>query len=73
MKLLSCSDLGAKIRERRKTLDYTQSFVSEFSGLSVSFISDVEHGKPTVEFEKVLLLVHLLGMDLKLEVRGDQK
>ncbi len=70
MKIMSSSDLGAAIRVRRKELHYTQAFLSEFTGLSVSFISDLENGKPTVEFEKALTLVNILGMDLFAEVRG---
>ena len=41
------ASFGHAIRERRKELGYTQAFVSEFSGFSVSFISDLENGKST--------------------------
>lgn len=37
--------LGFSIRERRKELKYTQTYVSDFTGFSISFISDVERGK----------------------------
>ncbi|MCC8046602.1 MAG: helix-turn-helix transcriptional regulator [Clostridiales bacterium] len=69
MKILEVSDIGAAIRSRRKELHYTQAYVSEFTGLSISFISDVENGKPTVEVEKVLQLLQVLGMDLFIENR----
>ncbi|MCD7745749.1 MAG: helix-turn-helix transcriptional regulator [Lachnospiraceae bacterium] len=69
MKILEASDIGAAIRSRRKELHYTQAYVSEFTGLSISFISDVENGKPTVEVEKVLQLLQVLGMDLFIENR----
>ena len=49
--------------------DYTQGFLSEFSGLSVSFISDLENGKKTAELEKAIYLANLLGLDLCLEGR----
>ena len=45
-------------------------FLSEFSGLSVSFISDLENGKKTVELEKAIYLANLLGLDLSMEGRG---
>ena len=48
---------------------YTQGFLSEFSGLSVSFISDLENGKKTAELEKAIYLANLLGLDLCLEGR----
>lgn len=60
---------GAYLKNRRKKLHYTQSFLSEVSGLSISFISDVENGKPTVELGKALLLSNLLGLDFSLEER----
>ncbi len=70
MKITDTKSLGAAIRERRKALNYTQAFLSEFTGLSVSFISDLERGKPTVELEKTLRLINLLGLDVILEKRG---
>ena len=62
---------GAALRQRRKELGYTQSFLSEFSGFSVSFISDLENGKSTAELGKALYLANLLGLDCSLTRRGD--
>ena len=70
MKISETTEFGKAIRARRKELGYTQSFLSEFSGLSVSFISDVENGKKTVELGKTLYLANLLGMDIELISRG---
>ena len=70
MKITSCAEFGAAIKQRRKALRYTQAFLSEFSGLSVSFISDVENGKETAEFGKILLLANLLGLDFVLKERN---
>lgn len=70
MKISDAKSLGAAIRERRKELKYTQAFLSEFTGLSASFISDLEQGKPTAEIEKTLFVINMLGMDLCLEKRG---
>jgi len=60
---------GQAIRQRRKTLGYTQAFLSEFSGFSVSFISDLENGKSTAELGKAIYLANLLGLDLVLTAR----
>ena len=65
----NAEDFGIALRERRKKLGYTQAFLSEFSGLSVSFISDLERGKATAELGKSLFLANLLGMDLSLSWR----
>ena len=70
MKVIDSKSLGLAIRERRKELKYTQAYLSEFTGLSVTFISDLERGKPTAEIEKTIRLLHFLGMDLFVERRG---
>lgn len=49
---------------RRKELHYSQAYLSEFTGLSVSFISDLERGKPTAEIEKTIKVINILGLDL---------
>ena len=69
MQITSAAAFGEAIRARRKELHYTQGFLSEFSGLSVSFISDLENGKKTAELEKAIYLANLLGLDLCLEGR----
>lgn len=70
MKIIDSKSLGQAIRERRKELKYTQAYLSEYTGLSVTFISDLERGKPTAEIEKTIRLVNVLGMDLLVERRG---
>ncbi len=70
MKVTDSKLLGQLIKKRRKELNYTQAYVAEFSGLSVTFISDLERGKPTAEIEKTIRLIHTLGMDLLMERRG---
>lgn len=70
MKILDSKSLGKIIRDRRKELGYTQAYISEFTGLSVTFISDVERGKKTAEIEKIIKLLHILGLDLMVEKRG---
>ena len=70
MKIIDNKSLGTAIRERRKELHYTQTYLAEFSGFSVSFISDLERGKATAEIGKTLQIIHLLGMDILVEKRG---
>lgn len=70
MKIIDAKTLGKAIRTRRKELHYTQAYLSEFTGFSTSFISDLENGKPTVEFEKALRIIQTLGMDMLIEKRG---
>ena len=60
---------GQALRKRRKELGYTQAFLSEFSGFSISFISDLENGKSTAELGRAIHLANLLGLDLELKPR----
>lgn len=70
MKIFDSKSLGQAIRMRRKELHYTQAYISEFTGLSVTFISDLERGKPTAEIGKTIQLINILGMDLSINIRG---
>ncbi len=70
MKINDIKDFGEMVRNRRKKLGYTQRYISDFTGLSVSFISDLENGKKTIEFGKALLLANLLGFDVEIVERS---
>ena len=63
-------DFGRILRKRRKELGYTQKYISQFTGFSVTFISDLERGKPTAELEKALQLANVLGLDIIANIRG---
>lgn len=69
MKINNTKTLGETIRARRKELHYTQAYLAEFTGLSVTFISDVERGKTTAEIEKIIRLINVLGLNLLVEKR----
>ena len=70
MIITSSFDFGQAIRERRKSLGYTQQELASFTGLSVSFLSDLERGKKTAELDKAILVASTLGMNLDLNKRG---
>ncbi|MCH5278632.1 MAG: helix-turn-helix transcriptional regulator [Christensenellaceae bacterium] len=69
MTVTDAKSFGEAVRKRRKELDYKQAFLSEFSGMSVSFISDLENGKPTIELDKSIRIANILGIDLVLMER----
>ncbi|MCD8361405.1 MAG: helix-turn-helix domain-containing protein [Lachnospiraceae bacterium] len=71
MKIADAKSFGEAIRKRRKELHYTQSYLSACTGLSITFISDLERGKPSIQLEKAIQLVNILGMDLLIEKRGE--
>lgn len=71
MKITSTMEFGRTIRNKRKKLGYTQAQLSEYTGFSTSFISDLENGKETAELGKALFLLQLLGLDLAISNRGE--
>ena len=71
MKITSTMEFGRTIRSKRKKLGYTQAQLSEYTGFSTSFISDLENGKETAELGKALFLLQLLGLDLAINNRGE--
>ena len=69
MRVSDSVEMGLAMRKRRKKLGYTQQFLSDITGLSVSFISDVENGKETAEVGKVIRYISFLGLNILLEER----
>ncbi len=70
MRIADTTTLGEMVRKRRKELKYTQVYLSEVTGLSITFISDLERGKASIHLEKAIQVIHVLGMDLFVEKRG---
>lgn len=73
MIIRNAEDFGKALRERRKALGYTQAYLSEFTGFSASFISELENGKPSAELGKAIHLANLLGIDISFKARGEVK
>ena len=70
MKITDSESFGAALRKRRKELKYTQGFVAEVTGFSVSFISDLERGKATAEIGRAIIIANSLGLDIEINPRG---
>lgn len=70
MKLSNAEDFGMAVKLRRKQLGYTQAYISEVTGFSTSFISDLENGKKTAELGKALFIANLLGLDIEANERA---
>ena len=60
MKITDSQTFGEAIKNRRKEMGYTQKYISEYTGFSISFISDLENGKSTAELGKAIFLANLL-------------
>lgn len=70
MLVTDAKTFGLALKRRRKELNYTQAYLSEYTGFSVSFISDLERGKSTAELGKAIYLANLLGLNCELEPRS---
>jgi HTH-type transcriptional regulator / antitoxin HipB len=56
------SDIGRLVRMTRVHLGLTQENLALAAGTGDRFISELEHGKPTCELEKVLAVLNALGI-----------
>ena len=60
----SSVELGAVVREQRKRLSLTQLDIAGLGNTGNRFIVELESGKPTVQLQKVLQVLDLLGLEL---------
>lgn len=67
------SEIGAAIRTERRQQGLTQTELADLCGVSLSFVSNLENGKPTAELAKALTVSTTLGLDLFLVKRGEQQ
>ncbi|MFM9967166.1 MAG: helix-turn-helix transcriptional regulator [Burkholderiales bacterium] len=65
----SSRELGALLRGRRRHLGLTQLDLAGLANTGNRFIVDVESGKPTVQLQKVLDLMQLLGLEVVVRPR----
>lgn len=70
MKIYDAESFGLALKQRRKEMDYTQREISDLTGFSISFISDLENGKSTAEIGKAIYLANVLGLDIDIKSRG---
>ncbi|CAM5785315.1 type II toxin-antitoxin system Y4mF family antitoxin [Castellaniella caeni] len=60
----SASDLGALVRATRQAQALRQRDLAGLSGTGNRFIVDLERGKPTLQLQKVLDMIDLLGLEV---------
>ncbi len=52
------------LRFYRNKLDLTQEKLSELSGISSDYLSEIERGKRTPSFKRIELIANALGVDV---------
>lgn len=60
----SAKDAGRIVAAHRKAQALTQADLAGLGQTGTRFISDLENGKGTVQFDKVMHILDLLGLDV---------
>ena len=69
--MMSMSDIATVVRSERKRQGATQIELAQMANVGVRFLRDVEDGKPTVQFDKLMRVLTTLGIALELKfLRG---
>ena len=70
MILRSTDELGPLVHARRRELGITQEELADLTDVHRTYISLLEQGRVSSKLETVLRILHMLGMDLDVRVRG---
>jgi len=60
--------LGRAVRQQRRLLGLTQQALAERANVGLAFLYELETGKPTVRWDKVLAVLEVLGIRLTLSL-----
>jgi HTH-type transcriptional regulator/antitoxin HipB len=58
------ADLGAAVRRARRSRGLRQEDLALGAGTGLRFVGELERGKPTVQLDATLRVLHALGMTL---------
>lgn len=70
MKISNAEDIGRIIKQKRKKDGLTLEEAAAVCGVSYAFLSALENGKETVRLNKVLQVLHCLGIELNADTRS---
>jgi y4mF family transcriptional regulator len=71
--VVQVSDLAGELRSRRVELRLRQEEVADLAGVSERFVYALENGKQTVQLDKMLAVVHALGLHLEIHRGADRE
>jgi y4mF family transcriptional regulator len=66
----SSQDLGNVVRAFRTSQSLTQADILGLANTGNRFIVELENGKPTVQLQKVLDVLDVLGLELVVQKKG---
>ena len=58
----SAAEIGKLVQSERKRQGITQLQLAGLAGTGIRLISDIENGKETVQVQKLLKVLHTLGL-----------
>ncbi|WP_096671015.1 helix-turn-helix domain-containing protein [Polaromonas sp. AET17H-212] len=67
----SVAELGRALRAVRRSSGIRIDDMAATAGVSKQFASDVEHGKPTVQFDRVIKLLREMGISVSIDIPSD--
>ncbi len=68
-KITSVADIGVLVRAARERQKLSQLAFADLAGVGRRFLSELENGKATLEFDKVLKVAAASGIDLFVKER----
>lgn len=66
-------DIGQTIKERRALLEISQQDLSDYSGVGISTIKDLERGVGNPSITTLKKILEVLGLELLLQVKQTVK
>lgn len=69
----SVHDVGVAVRAVRKASGVRQDDAAGSAGVSHVFLRDLERGKPTIQFGRVLQVLDELGIRMQLQIPDDAR
>ena len=66
--ITNMDEVAEIVRRTRKSQKISQTVLSQASNVGLRFVGDIERGKPSVQFDKLLSVLTSLGIAVKLEL-----
>ncbi|MBR3732461.1 MAG: helix-turn-helix transcriptional regulator [Spirochaetales bacterium] len=73
MKIQDSISIGQIIKQRRISLGLTQEETAQMCHVGKRFLSELENGKATLQLNKVLQCIEMLGINLYAVNREDER
>lgn len=62
------AEIAGLVRQARKTQGISQTVLAQASNVGLRFVGDIERGKSTIQFDKLMAVLSALGIAVRLEL-----